>query len=57
MTMTVSRYEHYVVCKERGHEESGVILASNPPWDVCRYCGTHYRTEMTIVENNVPNEE
>lgn len=45
----------YEICKERGHAPSDKVLASNPPWNVCKYCGTHYRwSEPEMVEANLP---
>jgi hypothetical protein len=47
----------YQQCMERGHQDSGITLTSNPPWSVCKWCGTHYRYEQHLVEANVPTEE
>ena len=44
----------YEVCKARGHTSNGLTLTSNPPWEVCKYCGTHYRLEIMQIERNVP---
>jgi hypothetical protein len=44
----------YRECAKRGHLSSGVTLTSNPPWAVCAECGTHYREETRIVEQNAP---
>lgn len=47
--------EQYEICKERGeHLASDFMLMSNPPWQVCRMCGTHYRFDLVLVESNVP---
>jgi hypothetical protein len=52
--MDDERRAAYLICKQRGHQSSGITLTSNPPWSVCRHCGTHYRTETKTVESNVP---
>ena len=44
----------YDICASRGHEPSGLTLTSNPPWQVCKHCGTHYRYETRLVEQNTP---
>lgn len=43
-----SKYEEYLLCKDRGHKESGLVLTSYPPWNVCKYCGTAYRDEEEL---------
>ena len=53
----MSRHEQYQICKQRGHQPEARILASDPPWNVCKHCGTHYRTETKVIERNVPVEE
>lgn len=53
--MKLTRWEEYEICQERGgHISSGITLTSNPPWQVCQFCGTHYRTEIKLVEQHVP---
>lgn len=32
-------------CERRGHESSGWQAMSNPPQEICRWCGTRYRVE------------
>lgn len=44
----------YLICQERGHD-GGVTLTSNPPQTVCARCGTHYRSEVRVIESNVPD--
>lgn len=51
-----ARREAYEVCQERGHTDSGRILTSDPPWRVCKFCGTWYRHESHMVEGNVPEQ-
>lgn len=46
--------EAYAVCKKRGHQPSDVRLMSNPPQDICRFCGVHYRFESVLIETNLP---
>jgi len=53
----MDKYQEYLICKERGHVDSGVRLASNPPWLVCVKCGTSYRHEVKLIEMNIPTEE
>jgi len=49
------RLEAYKICKTRGHEPSGIVLTSNPPWQVCKHCETHYQySKPTLIESNVP---
>lgn len=47
-------YHQYLICKERGHQPSGVQKMSNPPWDICKYCGTGFRLETKVVERDQP---
>lgn len=51
------RAEQYAICKERGHVGSGSQFATNPPYDICRYCGTGFLVEVTekLIEVNVPD--
>ena len=48
------QYQEYLICKERGHKDSGHRLASDPPWNVCSKCGAWYRTECKLIEANIP---
>lgn len=33
----------YDICQRRGHDpEPGFMTASNPPQNVCKWCGTYY---------------
>ena len=54
LTELDERSRQYRICAERGHVPSDVVLSSNPPWQVCRHCGTQYRYETKLVEANVP---
>lgn len=46
-----SRYEEYLICKERGHTPSGIVTASIPPQNICERCGTYYwYTSPELVE-------
>lgn len=49
-----SRYEEFLICKERGHTASDITLACNPPLSVCRLCGTQYRYDRVLYEQNKP---
>lgn len=50
-----TKYQEYLICKERGHQSSGVVLDSFPPWSVCKNCGTGYRfSEPQLIEINRP---
>lgn len=51
------RLEAYNVCNERSHESDGQLLTSNPPWMVCKFCGTYFRYEQRLIESNVPGEQ
>jgi hypothetical protein len=48
------RYKQYLICKERGHGPTEMVLTSNPPWNVCSLCGTHWRNETTMLEHDAP---
>jgi len=53
----MTRREQYEICQQRGHEPSWLTLTCDPPLQVCRFCGTHYRWEKTLIESNVPPED
>jgi len=44
----------YLICKDRGHGPTSMVLTSNPPWNVCSLCGTSWRQETTVLEQNAP---
>lgn len=49
--MSKTKYQEYLICKERGHTPSGQITASIPPQNICAKCGTYYwYTEPELVE-------
>jgi hypothetical protein len=51
------RFAQYRVCQERGHTASGTISPpGGPTMHACKFCGTHYRVEETLVEQNVPQD-
>jgi hypothetical protein len=51
------RYEQYLICKDRGHSASDVLLTSSPPLNICRFCGTSYRYAIQeTLEMNAPTE-
>lgn len=54
MDESKSRWDAYQICRERGHQASGELLTSNPPMNVCMYCGAWFRYERQLVEGNVP---
>lgn len=55
MKTNEERAAAYAICRERGHVDSGVLLTSMPPWNVCKHCGTNYRhTQPELVEQNPP---
>ena len=37
------RWAAYQECKKRGHERSDIVFDTNPPWYVCKWCGTHFQ--------------
>lgn len=57
-TSEAERLAAYRECQKRGHTPSGLTLASNPPWSVCKFCGTNFRYEQVLVEGyNAPKEQ
>lgn len=50
------RVDQYRICQTRGHEPSNIRLACNPPLDVCKHCGAHFRYESTLIERHIPEE-
>lgn len=48
------QFEAYKICQQRGHASSALRLMSNPPKNVCKYCGTHYWVENVLHESNIP---
>lgn len=40
----IDREAEAEICKRRGHSPSNVILTSDPPQNVCKWCGANYRT-------------
>lgn len=51
------RAKHYETCLVRGHVPDGHTLASNPPWQHCRYCGKYYRYETKVIEYSTDKGE
>ena len=51
------RRKTYEICKERGHQPSGMMLSSNPPWETCKRCGTAYRWERVLHELDYPDKK
>lgn len=43
----MNNVKEYEICKVRGHSASGIQMMSNPPYGVCKYCGTGFRYEVT----------
>jgi len=59
-----TRYEEYLICKERGHKasiRSSALLTEPllgaPPWSVCVYCGVMFRFENNLIEKYAPMPE
>lgn len=54
-----SKYEEYLICKERGHSPTEIIYGVYPPVKQCTYCGSFYRfdTVTTLIEYNLPKQE
>lgn len=51
----MSKYDEYLICRDRGHVASGYRFLINPPLDVCSKCGTEYhQIESKLVEYKVP---
>lgn len=57
MTEEKLRAQEFAICKKRGHQPSSIMLPSNPPQNICKWCGTHYRYEQTLIERNFPEEK
>ncbi len=53
----VSRYDEYVICKQRGHGDGDLSLDFERGHFliICDRCDTHYRHEQQLVEDNVPD--
>jgi len=51
------RWYSYQVCRENGHRPGAEVLASDPPWNVCVYCGTKYRVRNVLEELDPPTME
>lgn len=56
MNNTAQRLDEYRICQKRGHQPDSIILTSNPPKNVCKWCGTHYTTKKEVIETNFPVE-
>ncbi len=48
------RLAEYEICKRRGHQPTDHMLPTNPPQNVCRWCGAWYRHDTQLIERNVP---
>lgn len=48
------RQKAYLEFKKRGHQPSGMVIDTLPPYDTCRYCGTTYRYEEVLHEAMTP---
>ncbi len=48
------RRQEYKICQEHGHKPSDQVLASYPPKNVCKFCGTYFWFETTTREQNIP---
>ena len=56
--MSNDRQREYTICKERGrHVAASFVLTSHPLMRACKFCGTHYRYETVLVEDNAPELE
>jgi len=44
----------YVICKLRGHQPSGIVFDTFPPYEQCKFCGTTYRYERVLEEAKTP---
>ena len=52
-----TRYEEYLICKERGHAPPSTVTASIPPQNVCSRCGTYYWYERVLHEHSQPEPD
>ena len=44
----------YHICKERGHQAEGGVTIGKITWMHCGFCGTSYRYEKMLIEENAP---
>lgn len=44
----------YLICKTRGHQPSGMVMDTYPPYETCKYCGTTYRYVTSLDEARTP---
>lgn len=49
----MTKRKEYEICKKRKHQKSGVVLSG---WDICAFCGTHFRHVTKLEEKNVPEK-
>lgn len=50
------RLREYEICKQRGHQPDNIVLTSNPPQYLCKWCGTRWYTkEAERVEMGAPS--
>lgn len=52
-----TRYDEYLICKERGHDPLPIVMPTNPPKRKCSRCRTTYWTTTTLHESNAPKPE
>lgn len=56
-----NRRAEYEICQMRGHQHAeGSYTDGQGTWEICTWCGTHYRNEVEtvvrLVERKVPKE-
>lgn len=49
-----ARAAEYEICKRRGHQPADRVLTSNPPQNVCKWCGATYHFDQVLIESHVP---
>lgn len=54
-----SKYEEYLICKERGHKDSEYIVCDfNTPEYHCKYCDTFFSFDCNykMIESRIPEK-
>lgn len=53
----IDREAEAEICKRRGHSPSNVLLPTDPPLNVCKWCGQSYRTTLQQVIDYATEQE
>lgn len=49
-----SRYDEYLICRDRGHVSAGYTTDNGEMWKQCGKCQTLFRVEQVTIERNPP---